>query len=372
MNFTISKNEFLNALVTVSHAISTSSPKVELRGVKISVSDNQMVLTGSNADISIEKTITVNEQNQLNIIETGSLLMDVRILLDIVKKLDSATVSVEVIDGAFTKFSGNLVTFKINGMNVDDYPTIDFSKPAETITFDKKVLKDAIDQTSISASTKETRPVLTGVNFKFSNNQLVMTATDSFRLSRKTLAIDCPYDFNITIPAKTLSELKNTMLDDEGEITICLNAKKVQFIGEDMILQTRLLDGAFPDVDRLVPTTFTSTLSIDRSDFIHALDRTIFIKNDNMVVVRLQCSEDEVVLTNKSQEIGESRESLHAKYNGDALEISFSGNYAMDAARALESDQIALKFTGLMRPFIVCDEKDDSIVQLVLPVRTYN
>ena len=107
-------------------------------------------------------------------------------------------------------------------------------------------------------------------------------------------------------------------------------------------------------------------------DLIKAIDRTTFIKNDNMTINKLQCSVDEVVITNKSQEIGESREVLNAEWTGDPLNISFSGNYVMDAAKALKDDEIIIEFTGEMKPFILKNLDDDSVIQLVLPVRTYN
>jgi DNA polymerase-3 subunit beta len=111
---------------------------------------------------------------------------------------------------------------------------------------------------------------------------------------------------------------------------------------------------------------------IGREDLIHAIDRTTFIKNDNMTINRLQCSKEEVILTNKSQEIGESHETLNAEFTGEPLDISFSGTYVMDAAKALRGSQDQIQFTGEMKPFILSCDEDNTILQLVLPVRTYN
>ena len=162
------------------------------------------------------------------------------------------------------------------------------------------------------------------------------------------------------------------MLTSNDTISIYQNNKKVQFVIDDMILQSRLLDGGYPETDRLIPSSFSYTLKMNRQDLIKAIDRTTFIKNDNMTINKLQCSVDEVVITNKSQEIGESREVLNAEWTGDPLNISFSGNYVMDAAKALKDDEIIIEFTGEMKPFILSSEEDPTILQLVLPVRTYN
>jgi DNA polymerase-3 subunit beta len=372
MNFSVNKNEFFNNLQIADHAISSNSPQPILRGILISAKEGQLTLTGSDADISIQKIMKADEKNQLNISEEGSILIDAQYLMQIVKKLDSEIISIEIIDGSLTKFSGSSVVFKINGMNTDDYPTIDFSKPMNSIKMDAAVLSDIIDQTAFATSSKETRPVLTGVNFKLENNILNCTATDSYRLAKKTIEFNSDISFSITIPSKSLNEVRGTILMNAKEIEIAQNDKKAQFWSEDMVLQTRLLDGGYPETERLIPSEFNYTMKISREDLIHAIDRTTFIKNDNMTINRLQCSSDEVILTNKSQEIGESHENLNAVFTGEPLDISFSGTYVMDAAKALRGSEIIVKFTGEMKPFILSCDEDTTILQLVLPVRTYN
>lgn len=372
MNFLINKNYFFNALQIVGHAISQNSPQPSLRGILIDVKKDYLVLTGSDADISIQKILKADEDNKLNVVEEGSLLIDAAYLMQIVKKLDADIINIEIIDGALTKFSGSSVVFKMNGMNVNDYPTIDFSKPMNSIKMNSTVLSDIIDQTTFATSPKETRPVLTGVNFKLENNILNCTATDSYRLAKKTIEFNSDISFSITIPSKSLNEVRGTVLLTAKEIEIAQSDKKAQFWSDDMVLQTRLLDGGYPETNRLIPTEFKYTLVIGREDLIHAIDRTTFIKNDNMTINRLQCSTEEVILTNKSQEIGESHESLNATFTGEPLDISFSGIYVMDAAKALRGSQIKIQFTGEMKPFILSCDEDKTILQLVLPVRTYN
>ncbi len=373
MNFTVSKTELSNALQNVSHAISSNSPQPSLRGIKIDAYNDMLQMTGSDADVSIFYTMKKDEKNNLNIVEEGSILVESRYLNEIVKKIDADTIHVEIIDGALTRFSGSLAQFKINGMRPDDYPAIDFTKPASSIKINAADLNLIIDQTVFATSAKETRPVLTGVNIKMADHNLVFTATDSYRLAKKTIPFDSEETFNVTIPAKSLNEVRTTMLgNDKEEIEIAVSDKKAQFISDNMILQTRLLDGSYPETDRLIPKEFSYALRINRYDLIRAIDRTSFIKNENMTINRLQLSADEVIITNKNQEIGESQESLAAVFEGEPLDISFAGNYVMDAAKALKGENILISFTGDMKPFILSNPDDDSVIQLVLPVRTYN
>lgn len=373
MNFSISKTAFAEATGAVDHAITSTSAQPVLRGMKIQAKKDELILTGSNADISIEKRIKATEQNNLSIVEEGTILIESKYLLDIVRKMDSEIMTVEVIDGALTRFSGDRAVYKINGMNAMDYPTIDFSRPDSCITLQCTVLKELIESTVFACALKDTRAVLTGVNFRLEDNVLKAIGTDSFRLAQKTVPLNAEGSFNVTVPAKTLNDVKSTMLENaDGNVSVYLTDKKAQFDIEDMILQTRLLDGRFPEVDRLIPTSFTQKLTMNRSELIRSIDRTTFIRSENMTINRLQCSTEEVILTSKSQEIGESLENLDCVFEGDELDISFSGNYVIDAARSMKGETVTLNFSGDMKPFIIKDPDDETVIQLVLPVRTYN
>lgn len=380
MNFTISKNRFYEALQDVSHAISSTTPLPALKGIKIQVSlDNSMILTASDMDITIQKTLTndADEELKLNVEDEGSIVIESRYLLDIVHKLDSDIVNIELIDGAFTMFRGNNAEFRINGMKASEYPTIDLSKPADEMTLPVKTLTEIIDQTSFATSTQDARPILTGVNFSLKNGLLQCCGTDSYRLARKTIPFESDKEITFTIPAKSLAQVKSILLENSEEsITLYYNEKKCQFLSKDTLLQTRLLEGNFPEADRLLnPLVFNRTLTVDRSVLISVIDRAMFIKNDNMSINRLQCSQDEILLSNRSQEIGDFKQDLAldgAKFEGDPLDISFSSEYVLQAARALKGNTICIKFSGEMKPFVLTNPEDDSVLQLALPIRTYN
>ena len=380
MNFSISKNKFYDSLQDVSHAISSTTPLPALKGIKMQVTrDNVMVLTASDNDITIQKTLSNESDEDLNlqVNEEGSIVIESKYLLDIVHKIDSDIVKIELIDGAFTMFKGNNAEFRINGMKASEYPTIDLSKPVDEMTLPVKTLIEIIEQTSFATSTSEQRAILTGVNFSLKKNKLQCCGTDSYRLARKIIDFESDKEVTFTIPAKSLAQVKSILLLDEtASITMNYNEKKCQFTANGIVLQTRLLEGNFPEADRLIsPLVFNRTLTVDRSLLISVIDRGMFIKNDNMSINRLQCSEDEILISNKSQEIGDFKQNLSldgATYEGEPLDISFSSIYVLQAARALKGNTICIKFSGEMKPFILTNPDDDSILQLSLPIRTYN
>jgi DNA polymerase III subunit beta len=373
MNFKISKRVFYNGLSVVSRAISANSPLPWLSGIKLEVKADQLTLTGSDSDVSIQKVINKKDhEGSFEVFEPGSMVIEAKYILEIVRKIDADELVVEVIDGSLTKISGLSAEFNINGMKSEDYPQIDFSMPTKQFEVDADLLLKIITQTGFATSDKETRPVLTGVNFKCEGKQLECVATDSFRLAKKTVLLDTENDFNITIPAKSLSEVAKTIERDE-KVLICVSDKKAQFWIDNTVIQTRLIDGAYPETTRLIPNEFMYELTLDSRDILNAIDRASFIKSEGISIIKLSASEKEVIISTKSQEVGSSKEKLSAiKYTGLPLEISFSGRYVFDAIRVLNGSVVKISFSGEMKPFIIRNLEDETILQLILPVRTYS
>ena len=373
MKFTINRNEFYTILQILNKAISSNSPQPSLRGIKIDVVKDSLILTASDSEISIQKTVYKNDENELNVLDEGSILVDAKYLLEMVRKVDSEKIEIEIIDGDVSRFIGGQAEYTINGLSPNNYPNIDFNRPSISLNIKKDDFVSIINQTAFACSSENIRPILTGVNFKLEGKKLICTATNSYRLSRKVVNIDDDQMFNVTIPAKSLNELKGILtLEENNDLEINLNDKKAQFIFSDTIFQTRLLDGSYPNTDNLFNQKENYSLEVNRYDLIKAIDRSSFIKNENMLINRLQCDGKEIIISNKNQEIGESSEVLQGKFEGDKLDISFFGNYCMDAAKAFEGDTIKLKIVGSNTAFQIVDVNDDSIVEIVPPVRTYN
>ncbi len=371
MHFKISKKTFYQALDKVSRAISASSPIPALSGIKIVVIDNQIQLTASDSDMSIYKVIRVDDENRLDIYNEGSIVIDARYILDIVRKIDSNELEVKILEGSLTQISGSHTEFKINGLKASDYPMIDFSKPRNGFNINSDDLQKMIVQTSFCASDRENRPILTGVNISSSDNKLTFGATDSNRLAIKSLDLDCDGNINFTIPATSLVKISR-IIDSNTSVEIAVSDKKVQFYLEDMIIQNRLIDGIFPDILRFIPNDYQTVIHIDSRDILNAIDRASFIKNlEGISIVNFQINEDEFIISSQSQEVGSSIEQItNYKFEGSPLKISFSGKFLSEAIRAIEGSNLKISFEGEMKPFVIREATDLSSTHLILPVRT--
>lgn len=373
MRFIISRNDLLSALNIVSKAVTNKTPIAVLTGIKFELTKEGLTLIGSDTDLSISTFIEANSSNEKNmtIFETGSCVLNSKYITEIIRKLEGERVEIELADGNLVKIIDQKSNFSLNSINVNEYPFIDFNFNNNIIKLKGDILKQVISQTKFATSQKETRPILTGVNFKVDGNVLEAIATDTYRLAKKKIVIEDTAYFNVTIPAKNLDELYK-VIDGGEEVIINFFDKKVMFKVNNTIISTRVISGMYPDTTKLIPLSFENRLLTLTSEFVSAIDRASLLSNDRNNIVKLSLNTDKVEISSRSQEIGSSVEKIsNYGYEGGKLDISFSAQYITDAIKAIGSNDVEICLNGEMKPFVIKNKEDDSVIQLVLPVRTY-
>lgn len=377
MKFTIQRDYFITQLNDTLKAISPRTTLPILTGIKIDVTDNKVVLTGSDSEVSIEITIPaeVNHEEIVNIEETGAIVLPGRFFVDIIKKLPASTVTIETNSQFQAKIISGQSEFNVSGLDSDQYPLLPQVSEDAAMSLPINVLKNIIRQTNFAVSTSETRPVLTGVNWLIKDNELSCTATDSHRLAlrRLTLEDNTVDNINVIIPGKALSELNKIVNDDDETIDIFFASNQVLFKVGHINFISRLLEGNYPDTSRLFPESFETSLAIDNGEFFHAIDRaSLLAREGGNNVIKLAADESMVELSSTSPEIGTVKEAVNTShFEGQGLKISFNSKYMMDALKAIDNDEVSVEFFGTMRPFILKPKDDDNVIQLILPIRTY-
>lgn len=372
MKFSIYKNVFLKSLNSVGAAASVHSPLPILSGIKLSAKEDGLWLLASDTNITIQERILINDDSKLEIDKYGEVVLDSRYISEAVRKLDSLYVNFEIIDGALCLISGNNAEYEINGVDASSFPDIDLSKPNTTFNMPAYKLREVINQTAFASATSEERPIFTGVNFILDGNVLNAVATNSYRLAKKTVEVDVNDQFNITVPASNLNEVVKA-IESNDDVEIAVSNKIIQFYIGNKLIQSRLVDGLFPDVNRLIPSEFGYELVVNSGDLISSIDRSSFLRSDGYWNVRLESSADEIVIASKSQEIGSSHETLSPiDYKGGKFKIAFNGRYMIEALQSFRTEEVKILFVGEMQAFILMNPNDDSVIQLVLPVRTFD
>ncbi|HAR6078943.1 TPA: DNA polymerase III subunit beta [Staphylococcus pseudintermedius] len=376
MEFSIQRDYFITQLNDTLKAISPRATLPILTGIKIDATNEGIVLTGSDSEISIEITIPnqVDGQEIINEVEPGSVVLPGRFFVDIIKKLPGKEVKLSTNEQFQTLITSAHSEFNLSGLDPDQYPLLPQVSSDDALQLPVKVLKNIIAQTNFAVSTSETRPVLTGVNWLIQQNELLCTATDSHRLAVRKLKLEEEIeDKNVIIPGKALAELNKIMTDSEDHIDIFFASNQVLFRVGNVNFISRLLEGHYPDTSRLFPENYEIKLGLNNSDFYHAIDRaSLLAREGGNNVIKLSTGDTQIELSSTSPEIGTVKEEVTANdVEGGNLKISFNSKYMMDALKAIDNEEVEVEFFGTMKPFILKPKDDDTVTQLILPIRTY-
>ena len=375
MNFSIDRTVLLENLNLISRGLPVKTAMPVLNGIKMELTNEDLYLTSSNTDVSVQ--VVINHES-LQIKEPGKIVVPGNYFIQIIRKINSKTIDISLIEDKIIVIKAERSEFKLNLLSVFDYPNIDFVCLDKPLVVSAKNLRSIIRETAYATSTNEKRPILTGVSLKYTNNKLVAIATDSFRLSQKITDLDnVEFDnFNIVVPYKSLDELSKALELYNDDVEIYFNKIKIVFKFKNILFQSRLLDGAYPDTSRLIPAEFPVRVRFNKDELLAAIDRVSLLSNkdkDNQYnVVRFNIREDHVVeVSSSSTEIGNAIEEIVPTdpIEGPVLKIAFSAKYITEALKSFVSPEVELCFTGEIRPFICKGDLDYNLTALILPVK---
>jgi DNA polymerase III subunit beta len=237
MRFEINKDKLLYHLIVAQKALSNKTPNPALQGIKLDVLEDHLILTTSNSDISIKIKL---EDSSLNIEEKGSVLIPGKYFIEIIRKLDGQMVQMSYIDDNLLRIEADHSDITLNMLEIDDYPNLIFNEKETFIKINVRTLKTIIRQTAFSTSTIENRPILTGVNLKIDGQKLSAVATDSYRLSQKTITLEDTYDkMNVIIPGKSLEELMKILENNQDYVQIHFDQSRVLFKYNNILFLSR-------------------------------------------------------------------------------------------------------------------------------------
>lgn len=378
MKFSIQTKALANALNDVAKAVEPASPVPALTSIKIEVEQDRIVMTGTSVTKTVQEILSASDpENGITVDMTGVFLIDPRYLADICKNADSDQITMERVDGPIIGIYGEKAKYRINTIDPAAFPTVAMETPDATVEVPSEKLADLIAKSAFAASTKGTRPVLDGVNLSFTGKKLTATATDSYRLACVSLDLDTSVsaDCSAVVPAGDLKKILPVFREDKVKVGI---AKKALRLGSangtgKILVQLALLEGTYPNTDRLIPTVFPISCKMTKRDLLSAADRCVMLGTREVTAIKLDFSEKEVVMSARNQEVGDSTETLSvADYSGDPISLTLNTRYVIDALKAIDDEIVCVNISGEMKPLTVTGEKDSlGNVQLLLPIRTY-
>lgn len=377
MKFKINKNEFLKGLLQVGKIIPIKHTNPIFVNIKLELTTDSLILTGSNGDLSITTSIPFFRNNQeiIRDVQLGSILANSDILCNIVKRLDGEEIAFDVLDDNEARIEvDDKASFNLHCIDANEYADLDFSFKGVKIILDASEIANVVSQVSFAASIKNVKPVLTGVNIEGSGSKINFVATDSARLAKKEVEAEISEVFNTTVPVRTFQEIARSITDEE-KITLYINDRRILVELKDTIISSVLLPGTYPNVKNIIPKNFLYTLEVDANDLIKTIETAnVFSAStgEKGATIRCYMSQENVVFRCSSDQNGNSSVMLNLfKYTGERLEISFKCEYVLSAVKALKTSEVLLCFQGEMKPFVIIGKDDPSVIQLLTPVKTH-
>ena len=377
MEFIIDNECFHKAITDVNKAVSFKTPFPILTGIKITAFENYLILVGSNSDIVIEKVIPLTADNGVRVLDvysTGSVVISAKYLSEIVKKLPGK-IHLKVNEKRLVTIQSDEIVTNLHGFNAEEYPSIPQINEVKYIEIASVDLIEMIKQTVFAVSKSEARPVLTGVNMSFKDNQLTCVATNSQRLALRELAIESNGNGSFTVPGTSLNELIKLMSNEPGAIHIFVINGYMVFKSKSISLYARVIEGNYPNISDLIPNNSRTIITLNTNQLLKGIDRACLFanewKNNNVFLEIKDCSK--IRISSNSSEIGKIEETQTIKaFNGDTdLSISLDGSFLMDALKVIKEEEIRISFGGPMRPILIEPIDNSSYLHLISPVRSY-
>lgn len=341
----------------------TVSPVLEC--IKISAVNDAVILTATDNEISIQKTI------KAEVLEEGEVCVPGKYFSDFIKKLEGVEITLSADDKKMDIFYADSQT-DLQILPADEFPKIDLDIRENSFTLKTEDLKKFISSTCFCCATDDSRPILKGCQFLIEDGNISVTSLDGFRLATVSgQVVSSTGNLEIVCPARTLSEIEK-MLPDEGDTEIFVQKGRILVAYDGTVLTSRLYNGDFIKKENIIPKDFTTRVVVNKELLKASIERAaILVRGDKNSLIIFDVSGDKIEISSNS-EIGNVQEPVKAQTEGKDVKIAMNSKFIIEAVNALDEDEILISFNNQIQPFICENIKDKSKLYLILPVRTAN
>ncbi len=367
MNIICDQHLLRNAIDGVSKAVTMRSAIPVLEGILLKADGFQLTLTGYDLQIGIITTI------EANVREPGEVVLNAKLLSDMIHRLPAGDVSIQVADNGQAFIQGGVAQFEIQSMTSYDYPDLPKTDAEQTMTLKTGELREMIDYTLYAVSQDDKKPAHTGELFEIKPDFLTVVALDGYRLAIVERPVTASKDIQVIIPSKTMSEVNRLLSnDDEAEIIISANRRFTVFKVNGYTIISRLIEGEFLNFRNVIPASYRTRVTVETRDFIDTIERASLIITERLKNPLRITFKDNKVEVRCQTNLGKVMDEFDAEIEGEPIEIGFNHRYLLDALRNAKKEKVVFEISGALSPVKMMPEKVDDFTYLVLPVRFKN
>jgi len=373
MKLTIERGALLKALGHIQSVVERRNTIPILANVLLEATKGKLALTATDMDLAIVETAPAD------VAKTGTITVQAHTLYDIARKLPEGS-QVGLEGGADAKggqisLRAGRSAFTLASLPAEDFPKMAGGDLPHNFELSGADLRGLIDRTRFAISTEETRYYLNGIYLHAATagsvKVLRAVATDGHRLARVEMALPTGAEGvpGVILPRKTVMELRKLLDEAKGAIAISLSDTRVRFAFDDVVLTSKLIDGTFPDYERVIPSGNDKILEVDCKSFAEAVDRVATISTEKSRAIKLAMAKGQLTLTATSPDAGSATEELEARYTAAPIEIGFNARYLLDIAQQIEGEGAKFLMSDAASPTVVQDSADASALYVLMPMR---
>ena len=366
MKATIERATLLKSLGHVQSVVERRNTIPILSNVLIEArEDGSIRLMATDLDLQVDESVPAN------VSQPGATTLSAHTLFDIVRKLpEGSQVELSAAEGKMQVNAGRS-RFSLSTLPRDDFPVIAEGELPTRFELPAATLRQIIEKTRFAISSEETRYYLMGIFLHVIDDQMRAAATDGHRLARVTIAKPDGADGmpDVIIPRKAVQELYRLLEELEGTVEISLSPTKVRFGLGSAVLTSKLIDGTFPDYNRVIPTGNDKLLKLDPKSFSAGVDRVSTIASEKTRAVKMSVDRDKVTLSVTSPENGLATEELAADYGSDGIEIGFNARYLLDILSEIDGDTVEVHLADAAAPTLLRENDKSNALYVLMPMR---
>jgi DNA polymerase III subunit beta len=365
LKLTTKRDELVSKLSVVSRAVSTRAATQALSGVLLSVSEDNVALAATDGEMGLRTAL------EAEVSGAGSTLLPGRLLSELARSLGDEIVEIELRESERdVEIRSGGSSFHLRVLSVEDFPNLPAEGP-EPLKIPAAALAATVELVAPAASRDDMRPVLTGVLVTASGQEMTMVATDSYRLAVKRTELESAIggELEANIPAKALRELGRLIGAAEiEEVAVSLLPNQAVFKAGAILLNTRLIDGQFPNFRQLLPESYEHDVRLPRSEFLDVARRVSQLAQRN-APLRLSFSQGELKVSASTPDVGDAEEAMPAAFEGEPLEIGFNPEFLRDGIESVNGDEVMLRLISPLRPGLLQPVDNEDFRYLVMPIR---
>lgn len=368
MRLSLTQENLSKALGTVGRVVSGRSSLPVLANVLLTTDANRLRLSATNLEIGINYWIGSKVD------EGGSITVPARLFSEFVSSLPGGNIDLESKELNLSVRTPHFES-KINGISAEEFPLIPQIDGDPVLTISASEFRDALTRVVVAASLDEARPVLAGVYFYRDEDELVIVATDSYRLAEQRLALkENDTKIDVIVPARTMQELIRILGDSEGDLKVYVDDNQVMFQVDNVELVSRLIEGQFPNYQQIVPKSAETSFEIDTAEFSRITKVASLFARESAGSIKLEVKSDgEVSVVSSDSEVGGNKSSAECDVSGEDGEVSLNARYLSDALAVIKSDKVNFAITGKLSACVISPAgrgAEEGYIHIVMPLRT--